>query len=230
MNSIAKYIIDEIQILADADKAKWQENYVKHNTKAYGVGIPAIRKIIKKAEKDFKIHNLSEDTQIAVLDSLMQHTYTESKLAAILYLQLFWKQDFPKRTLTVIFNWFDQHWVFDWNICDWLCVRVLSPLVDKKPEYIIPVLKIWQNDIYLWKARAALVPFAQCKTISEHQSVIEEIAEKLIQREERFSKTAVGWVLRQYSKIDKEFVIKFLDKYEEFTTKEVVKNATKYLK
>jgi len=230
MNTITQYIIDEIQLLADTDKAQWQENYVKHNTKAYGVGIPIIRKIVKQAEKDFGIHKLPDETQIAVLDSLMQHTHTEPKLAAILFIQFFWKQDFPKRTLDVISNWFDQHWIFDWNICDWLCVRVLSPMVDKKPEHIVPIMKIWQNDTYLWKARAALVPFAQCKTISEHQSVITEIAQKLIQREERFSKTAVGWALRQYSKIDKEFVIQFLDKYKEFTTKEVVKNATKYLK
>ncbi|HHJ50839.1 MAG TPA: DNA alkylation repair protein, partial [Phaeodactylibacter sp.] len=47
---------------------------------------------------------------------------------------------------------------------------------------------------------------------------------------ERFCKTAVGWVLREYSKVDEEFVLKFLSDFERWTTKEVVRNATKYIK
>jgi len=230
MNTIAQCIIDEIQPFADAGKAQWQENYVKHNTRAYGVGIPIIRKIVKKAEKEYTISRLPDETQIAILDSLMKHNYTEPKLAAILYMQLFWKQDFPTRTLNVISNWFDQHWIFDWNICDWLCVRVLSPLVDKQQERTIPALTSWQNDSYLWKARAALVPFAQCKTLEKHKNLILCISTTLIQREERFCKTAVGWVLRQFSKVDSGIVIQFLADHQSFLTKEVEKNATKYLK
>lgn len=230
MNSYAKKIVSSIKALSNPDKAKWQENYVKHNTKAYGVGIPDIRKIIKRTEKENSLGKLPIKSQISVLDDLMKHNYTEPKLAAILYIQLFWKDDYPIQTINAISNWFNQEWIFDWNICDWLCVRILSPLVDKEPVLIIPELKVWQNDDYLWKARAALVPFAQCKTIENHKDLIHNISINLIKREERFCKTAVGWVLRQYSKIDKDFVIQFLQKYENFTTKEVVNNAEKYLK
>jgi len=230
MNPFAQQIITGIEQLSNPKKAEWQENYVKHNTKAYGVGIPDIRKIVKQAEKEHSLGKLTIESQISVLDDLMKHNYTEPKLAAILYIQLFWKKDFPNQGLDTISNWFDRHWIFDWNICDWLCVRILSPLMDRNPEIIIPVLEAWQNDSYLWKSRAALVPFAQSKSIAKYKELIESISMTLIRREERFCKTAVGWVLRQYSKIDKDFVVKFLSEHENYTTKEVVKNAMKYLK
>ena len=36
---------------------------------------------------------------------------------------------------------------------------------------------------------------------------------KLIRREERFAKTAVGWILRELSKTDKKAVVAFIEKY-----------------
>lgn len=45
-----------------------------------------------------------------------------------------------------------------------------------------------------------------------------------------FCKTAVGWVMRQYSKVDRELVAGFLDKNKEWLTNEVIINATKYFK
>ena len=51
MKGLAKEILSSIQKLSDPVKSEWQENYVKHNTKAYGVGIPDIRKIIENSHQ-----------------------------------------------------------------------------------------------------------------------------------------------------------------------------------
>ncbi len=73
------------------------------------------------------------------------------------------------------------------------------------------------------------MPFAQSKSIADHLAIIESFSITLIRREERFCKTSVGWVLREYSKRDPAFVIRFLEANREWTTPEVVKNARKYL-
>lgn len=73
------------------------------------------------------------------------------------------------------------------------------------------------------------MPFAQSKTISDHATTIEAFSNTLIRWEERFCKTSVGWVLREYSKRDPAFVIRFLEAHREWTTPEVVKNARKYI-
>jgi 3-methyladenine DNA glycosylase AlkD len=58
--------------------------------------------------------------------------------------------------------------------------------------------------------------------------LIERSADILIRRPERFAKTAVGWVLREYSKTDEEFVLNFLSRHVKYTTSEVKRNALKY--
>jgi 3-methyladenine DNA glycosylase AlkD len=227
---IVKIIHQELKKHHNAQKAKWLENYVKHDIKSRGVGIPQIRSIVQSVYKQNKLNVLPLSNQKIILDELMKQDYAEDKLAAIIYVQLYLKDADVKFQLSMISNWFDKKWIYDWNVCDWLCVRLLSPLVDKYPKQTIVELKKWNNDKYLWKARASLVPFAQCKTLKEHLITVNKFSVFLIKREERFCKTSVGWVLREISKSDKNYVLKFLEVYRQIITPEVVKNARKYFK
>ena len=89
-------------------------------------------------------------------------------------------------------------------------------------------LKQWNRDPYIWKARASLVAFARARYITQYSKEIAQFSDILIRRSERFAKTAVGWVLREYSKHDPEFVLDFLSKHVKYTTGEVKRNALKY--
>ncbi len=229
MNEGAKQIIQAIIAKQNVQKALWLENYVKHNVKSFGVGIPEIREIVKQVEKDTKMSKSSTYAQVDFLNDLMSNDFTEPKLAAILFMQLYWKTKNGNNLLKMTANWFDNEWISDWNVCDWLCVRSLTPLLDNEPELVVPVLKEWNKSSNLWKSRASLVPFAQSKNIGSHTETILQFSSELIQRDERFCKTAVGWVLRQYSKVDSKLVTDFLEQKKEYTTKEMVKNATKYI-
>jgi len=230
LNEYAEYILGTLKANSNPQKASWLENYVKHNIRSLGVGIPRIRDVIRSTEKEYKLLGGAYSSQKEMLDDLMQNEYTESKLAAILYIQLFLKKENPEKLVDLISNWFDKNWIRDWNICDWLCVRLLSPLVDHHSDITLRELELWNQHKNLWKARASLVPFAQCKTINAHWTTIENFSITLIKRDERFCKTAVGWVMRQYSKVDPSQVTEFLNKHEEWTTPEVIKNARKYMK
>jgi len=230
MNKYSEHIKERIINSQNKEKSIWLENYVKHDIKSLGVGIPEIRKVIIDINNEFELSNLDLSEQTIFLDDLIQNQYTEIKLAAILYIQLFWQKTATNTTLKLISDWFDKEWISDWNVCDWLCVRIISPLIDTNPEITINELTNWNKELYLWKARASLVPFAQCKSLKAYNLVITQFSETLIKRPERFCKTAVGWVLREYSKIDRSFVISFLEQYMDYTTKEVITNATKYFK
>jgi len=91
MHKITKYIITEIDKKSNFKKSDWLENYVKHNIKSKGVGIPDIRNIVKEAANKFGISELKDEKQIIILDELMQYKFTEGQLASILFLQLYWK-------------------------------------------------------------------------------------------------------------------------------------------
>ena len=51
----------------------------------------------------------------------------------------------------------------------------------------------------------------------------------LIRREERFAKTAVGWILRQFSEHDPSLVRDVIEQDSSYLTAESLRNASKYL-
>jgi 3-methyladenine DNA glycosylase AlkD len=229
MNEISENIQRKITSIANPDKAKWLENYVKHDIKSKGVGIPEIREIVKEVTKNYKLLEFDVSEQIYLLNDLMTSEYTEDKLSAIIFIQLNWNKINGHEKIELISDWFDKELITDWNVCDWLCVRLLTPMIDNWTKDTLIELTKWNKNHNQWKARASLVPFAQSSTLNKHKNLVEEFSIELIMRNERFCKTAVGWVLREYSKIDTKFVTNFLEKFSVWTTKEVIRNATKYI-
>ena len=229
MNQHAETLVQELRIRSIPQKADWWNSYMKGEIQFVGTSIPEIRKLLIEKNSSEGLSQLSMNQQVSFVNGLMRSDLAEHKLAAILYIQLFWIGN-QKITflLSLISDWFDDRFIYDWNTTDWLSVKVLTPLIDTGDEKLIWALKGWNRDPYLWKARASLVPFAQSKSIGDHSKSIYRFSDILIRREERFAKTAVGWVMREYSKLDVEFVLDFLSKHVKFTTWEVKRNALKY--
>lgn len=229
MNPYAETLVQELEIRSVPQKADWWNSYLKGEIRFVGTSIPEIRKLL--IEKNFSdgLDRLAMNKQVGLVNGLMRSQFAEHKLAAILFVQLFWlgnqKNSF---LLSLISDWFDDRYIHDWNTSDWLSTKVLTPLLDSGDEKVLWVLKKWNRDPYLWKARASLVPFAHSKQIREHAKSIELFSDILIRREERFAKTAVGWVLREYSKVDEDFVLDFLSRHVKYTTWDVKRNALKY--
>ena len=211
-------ISEQLKRSGSMKKAAWWNQYLKGEIPFLGVGIPEIRKVFLDREKEDSFSRLSMNKQVALVNGLMRGSYAEEKLAAILYVQLFWMEWMKAGFLmNLVSDWFEDRHIHDWNTTDWLCVKILAPLVDSGDPEVIWKLKVWNRDPYLWKARASLVPFARAKTITDHAREIDRLADTLIRREERFAKTAVGWVLREYSKHDVGFVLDFLSRHVKHT-------------
>ena len=229
MNQYAETLVQELKVRSVPQKADWWNSYMKGEIRFVGTSIPEIRKLLIEKNCSEGLDQLPMNQQVSLVNGLMRSELAEHKLAAILYIQLFWLGN-QKNTflLSLISDWYDDRFIYDWNTSDWLCVKVLTPIVDSGDEKVIWTLKRWNRDPYLWKARASLVPFAGSKCIGDHSKSIEHFSDILIRREERFAKTAVGWILREYSKVDEEFVHDFLSRHVKHTTWEVKRNALKY--
>jgi len=229
MNTLTIRISDEILERSSPDKADWWKRYLKGVISFAGTGMPEIRALLLELNREFCFEQLPLNRQVSIVYGLMRGQIAEDKLAAILYMQLFWVGKQKNRLIMgLVSDWFDDRLIYDWNTCDWLSVKVLTPLVDSGDQEIIWALKRWNRDPYLWKARASLVPFAQCQNISSYAKIIRLLSDILIRREERFAKSAVAWVLREYSKVDEDFVLDFLSRHVKHTPTEVKRQALKY--
>ncbi len=80
----------------------------------------------------------------------------------------------------------------------------------------------------MWKARASVIGFVPVIAELDYHPLVLRSSAALIRREERFAKTAVGWVPRDLSKYDSGKVTAFVDQQLQYFSTESIRNALKY--
>ncbi len=216
---------------ADKKTKKWWENYVKHNTKFRGVGIPKIREELKEWYKKEHVYELPLEQQLDLALSLFAEKYAEDKIAGILFLQIYLYDKFDYKILLSKFErLFQKEYINDWNVCDWFCVRVLGSMIKKNGKPCALAITRWNTAKNVWQARCSAVAFANLAKENIYTPLLLKSCERLIRRKERFAKTAVGWILRELSKVDTKLVTDFITRQTKYFSKESLENAIKYFK
>ena len=216
---------------ADPKVKEWWEGYVKQSAPFRGVKMPVIRSVLHQWHKEFVENNLTVERQMELALALFYEKYTEDKLAGILFLQeillpagaIRYEKDIDRFAALFIAGG-----IYDWNVCDWLCMKVLGPLIQKEGQQCAGRISKWRSAENLWQARASLVAFVKVAEDRSYYPLVQRSCETLIKREERFAKTAAGWILHDISKYDKSFVKKLIKKDIEKFSVESLRNATKY--
>lgn len=229
-----KNLVHNLQLrlekVANKKTRDWWERYIKHDTIFRGVGIPQIREELKQWHTKEQIDILPLNDQLDLALSFFAEKYAEDKLAGVLFLQYYLYHKFDWKVLIPRFEEiFDNEYIYDWNVCDWFCVRVLGPMIKENGIPCAREISKWNNSKNVWQARASVVAFANYTKHSEYKLLMLGSCSKLIRREERFAKTAVGWILRELSKMDKEAVMAFIKKHARYFSKESLENGIKKL-
>lgn len=214
---------------ANIKRKLWFENYIKHNTKYRGVELPTIGKELKEWYREENIEQLSLDEQLDLALSFFEEEYAEDKFVGILFLQLYLynKIDY-KNLLSRLETIFEKGYIYDWSVCDWLCIRVLRNLIKVNGMECAKTISKWNTAENVWQARCSVVAFTNINKENQFTKLILESNAILIKREERFAKTAVGWLLRELSKIDQGIVVDFIKEYGQHFSKESLENSIKY--
>jgi len=232
MKSMDKEIIQtlqqQMQQIAVPKKKAWWERYMRGTISFRGVGIPEIRKLQVDWYKKYLQH-LSHEEQVDIAMELFRQELAEDKLAGVLLFQNYLLDAKPCAYMIKQYETlFDEKLIVDWNVCDWFCVRVLSPTIKEHKKEGAKQISSWRDASYLWQARASVVAFIGHTDTPMYYEDIFENCSVLIQREERFAKTAVGWILHDIYKKDEKIVYNFVDKYLKYFDTESLKNALKY--
>jgi 3-methyladenine DNA glycosylase AlkD len=209
----------------------WWESYLKNVIPYRGVKMADIRAALHGWLSDEAVHPMSgEPSRVGLLPSqaqkdlafsLMQERYAEDKLAGILYAgevllpegALDWPEDVPR--FAALFQ--DGH-IYDWNTCDWFCVKVLGPLVQRYGEPCARAIAGWRTAESLWQRRASGVAFVNLakdgdKNFPGFTNMLLEICAATVEHPERFAQTGTGWVLRELSPAEPGQVTGFIEAY-----------------
>jgi 3-methyladenine DNA glycosylase AlkD len=225
-------LTEHLSVDADPATKAWWENYVKDGAPFLGVKMPVVRNTVHRWHQREILGHLEADRHVDLALALFDGQYTEVKLAAIIYLQ---EILLPlgaiecDRDVNRFASLFADGKIYDWNVCDWFCVKVLGPLIRTEGTVCAERIAGWRKAENLWRARASVVAFVP---VAERRVFYGQIAEScriLLRREERFAKTAVGWILREISRHDPGLVHQLVSENIRGFSPESLKNAIKYL-
>ena len=148
---------DRLQQHADPAVKAWWENYVKDSAPFRGVKMAVIRSELHKWHTERIAGSLDADQQVDLALALFDEAFSEDKLAGTLFLQeilspagaIQWWRDVDRFA-----QLFAADKIGDWNVCDWFCVKVLGPLIQKEGEACARAISEWRGASNLWQAQA----------------------------------------------------------------------------
>jgi len=98
-----------------------------------------------------------------------------------------------------------------WDTVDWIASHHAGTYFRKFPDLIIPRTSAWMDSGNMWLQRTALLFQLKYKANTD-QELMFEYMRRLKESKEFFIRKAIGWALREYSKVSPEIVIEFVEK------------------
>ena len=214
-------LLVELEAAKDLKKAGPMEAYMRHQFSFLGIPAPERNALYKKyfpSAKKTKV--IDWDFVEACWDKeAREYQYVGANYLKAMQTYLT-ESDLPKlERLVVTKSWWDTVDILD---------RVVGSLVYDKPELGEVILQ-WSLSDNIWLRRVAIDHQLKRKEKTDVQ-LMEKILLNNLEQTEFFINKAIGWVLRDYSKTNPEWVANFIEKYKERMAELSIKEASKYLK
>lgn len=200
----------EIDFRQNADKniASKQEAYLKNKFELFGLPTP----LRKETQKPFLLKNNlpPKENLTKITKELWRKPQREFHYFAI---------DLNRKFLKKIeFNDIDlfemmiskNSW---WDTVDLIATNLVGAYFKLFPEQIIPITTKWMESKNMWLQRTCLIFQLKYKEEINTETLTNYIL-LLKDTNEFFINKAIGWILREYTRTNPEWVVDFVNKYE----------------
>ena len=114
-----------------------------------------------------------------------------------------------------------------WDTIDFVSPKILGKYFEIYPEEIEKTIQKWLNSNNIWLQRSCLLFQLKYKN-KLNKFLLKKIINSLSNSNEFFINKAIGWILREYGKTNKNWVINFIKETD--LNKLSVREGLKYLK
>ncbi len=214
-------LVKEFEKSADLQRAVWMKNYMKGLFPYFGIDTKTRRSI----QKDFLIENglPSREKLFPVLFELWEFSQREFQYFAVDLLMKFEKKfeitDIDKIEKLII----NKSW---WDSVDGLASSTCGSYFKVYPEQINPITRKWIDSGNIWLQRSSLLFQLKYKNTTNVE-ILSDYIGQLASSKEFFIRKAIGWILREYSKTNPDWVRNFITKIE--LSGLSYREATKYI-
>ncbi|GFH41321.1 DNA alkylation repair protein [Pseudolactococcus insecticola] len=217
-------IIAQFQAHKNPENALAMASYMKDNFIYLGIKTPERRKL----SKDFLQEKAKQDKAVKLVDwefikLMWQQDYREFQYLATDYLKKVQKNlqlaDLPKLyQLAVSKSW--------WDSVDNLDEHVGS-IVRREPS-AKAIMRDWSRDENFWIRRLAIDHQLGFKLETDAE-LLSEIIQNNFDSDEFFINKAIGWALRDYSKVAPDWVRDFIENHRSKLSKLSIREGSKYI-
>ena len=226
---------ERLDAAANPKTKDWWERYLKRVIPFRGAKMADIRRALHDwLEAEAITARLTLGAQVDIALELLRQDHAEDKLAGTLMLQetlipagaVDWRRDLPR--FAALFN---EGYIYDWNTCDWFCVKALDALVRREGEPCARAIAEWRDADNLWQRRAAGVAFINLAKRGDanfegFMDMMLDTCAATVRSDERFAQTGAGWALRELSLADRDRVVEFIERHAASFSAEGMRYAT----
>lgn len=204
---ILKKLIEELKNLGNKRDKEILQKFFKTGPGQYGEGdiflgikVPVQRKVAAKY-KGLKINDVQK-----LLDSKI---HEERLVGLVIMIHQFEEgnEEIKKKVFEMYMN--NSHRVNNWDLVDITAPRIAGAYLLNKDKKI---LYQFAKEKLLWRRRIAIVSTYKFIKNNQFEDVV-KLSEILLNDKEDLMHKAVGWMLREAGKMNKQVLIDFLDKH-----------------
>ena len=185
---------------------------MKSSLPFHGVSVPEVRRITRETARSFRFDD-PDVWQDVILSIWRRAERREELYSAVEFLCEPPRKEWlsPERIdlmreLIVAGAW--------WDIVDAIASRAMGLVLAAHTSETSIVLRDWSRDENIWQRRTAILAQLRFKTDTD-QVLLTEVIEPSLGRPEFFLRKAIGWALREYSKVEPEFVLEYVSRNSE---------------
>ena len=211
----------------------WWERYLKGAVPFRGVPMAGIRAAVHGLWDDEALDTLPRDARIDLALRFFREPYSEDKVAGVLALAERLLPQLALADVPRLAQPFEAGHIDDWSTCDWYCVKVLGPFVERSddPRPRAEAIAGWRGAESLWQRRAAGVAFVNLVRRGDDvyegfTRLVLDVCAANVEDPARFSQTGVGWVLRELSSARPDAVAGFVRARHAKMSTEALRAAT----
>ena len=197
-------VADALRAAGTADRAAQEKRYLKSDLEFFGVTVPELRRVVKAAVRGYP--GIDDAELVAWAVALWRTPVHERRMAAAEILTLAAPRLGPG-DLTTVERLLRESGT--WALVDGLAVNVAGAIALRDPRSW-PVIDRWAADGDFWVRRSALLALLPgVRAGRPDLPRFSRYAEPLLAEREFFIRKAIGWVLREISRRNPDWVARW---------------------
>lgn len=204
MNDFIHALEKEFLDNSDAVIAVGQANYMRNKFEFFGIKAPEHREIMRP----FLHKNYLPNKKVlaAIVKTLWQKPQREFQYFGQELFFKYHKEFEIDDIVSIEYMITHKSW---WDSVDYIATKIAAAYFKKFPGQLKIVIPKWMASGNIWLQRSAILFQLKYKDDLNTQ-LLTDIIDKLTGSDEFFINKAIGWILREYSKINADWVMDFV--------------------